>query len=135
MTYSSHPNLLCYIKWKSLVNLKCICWAKSKYLYTSGIKKHTGAALPCSSRLMVISSSLGKVERENPQLLGIPRETLAPLNSAVPSSSLGDSRRPAPTPSPHLSVSQHLFEAPTFSEMQPGPKETQKRKIHSVMKQ
>lgn len=57
--------MLCYITWKSLVNLKCICWAKSKYLYTSGINKIKGAALTCSLHLKVIPSSLGVVGREN----------------------------------------------------------------------
>lgn len=61
------------------------------------------------------------------ELLGIPRETLAPLNSAVPPSSPGDGRRPAPTPSTHLLVSQHLLEASTFSEMQPGPRDRLER--------
>lgn len=71
----------------------------------------------------------------DPQLSGgkgeftelFPRESLAPLSSGVPSSSPGDGRRPALTPSTHLLVSQHLWEAPTFSEMQPGPRDRLKR--------
>lgn len=62
-TQKEFPNLLCYIKWKSLVNLKCICWAKSKYLYTSGINKTKGAALAGSLHSKGIPSSL--VGREN----------------------------------------------------------------------
>lgn len=50
-TQKEYPNVLCYIKWKSLVNPKCICWAKSKYLYTSGISKTQGAAL---AKVMVV---------------------------------------------------------------------------------
>lgn len=53
-TQKEYPNLLCYIKWKSLVDLKCICWAKSKDLYTSGINKTKGAALACSLHSKVI---------------------------------------------------------------------------------
>lgn len=51
-TQKEYPNLLCYIKWKSLVNVKCICWAKSKY--TSGMNKTKGAALACSLHSKVI---------------------------------------------------------------------------------
>lgn len=70
------------------------------------------------------------------ELSGTPRETLAPLNSAVPSSS---PERPALTPFTHLLVSQHLWEAPTFSEIQPGPRDRLKRNLkekinHSKMK-
>lgn len=53
-TQKEYPNLLCYIKWKSLVDLKCICWAKSKDLYTSGTNKTKGAALACSLHSKVI---------------------------------------------------------------------------------
>lgn len=90
-TQKEYPNLLCYIKWKSLVNLKCICWAKSKYLYTSGINSTKGAALACSLHSKV-------VRRENSQSLQVSQGNLAPPNSAVPPSSPGDSTRPALTP-------------------------------------
>lgn len=53
-TQKEYPDLLCYIKWKSLVNVKCIFWAKSKYLYTSGINSTKGAALACSLHSKVI---------------------------------------------------------------------------------
>lgn len=62
---TQYPNWLCYIKWKSLVNLKCIRWAKSKYLYTSGTNKSKGAALARSLHSEVIPSSLGLVGRGN----------------------------------------------------------------------
>lgn len=71
-----------------MVNLKCICWVKSKCLDTSGINKIKGAAV--ASQLTLHGDPQ---KGEFTELLGTARETLAPVNSAVPSSSPGDGRR------------------------------------------
>lgn len=112
-TQKEYPNLLCYIKWKSLVNVKCICWAESKDPYTCGINRTKGAALACSllSKAMVVG-------RENSLSFQVPPGKLYPQAALAP-----------PTP---------LWCHSTLSEMQRGPRDSlkpdSKTKIHSVMK-